>query len=87
MPKTIINELIYNKAKNGLIQLQSKGSAANKLKAIMASYNHGAKKVSEIFDIDITSIHKWTVKLQKEGYKSLINKAKHQGGINTILAL
>ena len=47
----------------------------------MASYNHGAKKVSEIFDIDITSIHKWTVKLQKEGYKSLINKAKHRGGI------
>ena len=43
--------------------------------------------ISEIFDIDITSIHKWTVKLQKEGYKSLINKAKHQGGINTILAL
>lgn len=81
MPKTIIDELIYEKAKNGLIQLQSKGTAANKLKAIMASYKHGAKKVSEIFDIDITSIHKWTVKLKKEGYKSLINKSKHQGGI------
>ena len=81
MPKTIIDKLTYDKAKNGLIQLQSKGTAANKLKAIMASYNHGAKKVPEIFDIDITSIHKWTVKLQKEGYKSLINKAKHQGGI------
>ena len=42
----------------------------------MASYKHGAKKVSEIFDIDITSIHKWTMKLEKEGYKSLI-----KGGI------
>lgn len=81
MPKTIIDESVYEKAKNGLIQLQSKGTAANKLKAIMASYKHGAKKVSEIFDIDITSIHKWTMKLEKEGYKSLINKAKHQGGI------
>jgi len=81
MPKTIINEAIYNKAKSGLIQLQSKGTAANKLKAIMASYKHGAKKVSEIFDIDITSIYKWTIKLEKDGYQSLINKAKHQGGI------
>jgi hypothetical protein len=36
MPKTIINEAIYQKAKNGLIQLQSQGTAANKLKAIMA---------------------------------------------------
>ena len=81
MPKTIINKAIYEKAKNGLIQLQCRGTAANKLKAIMASYKHGAKKVSEIFDIDITSIHKWTVKLKKDGYRSLINKAKHQGGI------
>ena len=57
MPKTIINKSVYEKAKNGLTQLQSKGTAANKLKAIMASYKHGAKKVSEIFDIDITSIY------------------------------
>jgi transposase len=81
MPKTIIDKTIYEKARNGLIQLQSKGTAANKLKAIMASYKYGAKKVSEIFDVDITSIYKWTVKLKKEGYQSLINKAKHQGGI------
>lgn len=81
MPKTIINKAIYEKAKNGLMQLQSQGTAANKLKAIMASYKHGAKKVSEILDIDITSIHKWTVKLKKDGYKALINRAKHQGGI------
>ena len=38
MPKTIINKSIYEKSKNGLTQLQSKGAAANKLKAIMASY-------------------------------------------------
>ena len=81
MPKTIIDKETYDKAKNGLIQLQSKGTAANKLKAIMASYKYGAKKVSEIFDVDITSIYKWTVKLKKDGYKSLVNKAKHQGGI------
>ena len=81
MPKTIINEEIYEKARNGLIQLKSKGTAANKLKAIMASYKHGAKKVSEILDVDITSIYKWTIKLDREGYKSLINQAKHQDGI------
>lgn len=56
MPKTIINKSVYEKAKNGLTQLQSKGTAANKLKAIMASYKHGAKKVSEIFDIDLIPI-------------------------------
>lgn len=81
MPKTIINQEIYEKAKNGLIKLKSKGTAANKLKAIMASYKHGAKKVSEIFDVDITSIYKWTIKLEKNGYESLTNKAKHQDGI------
>jgi transposase len=81
MPKTIINEEIYEKARNGLIQLKSKGTAANKLKAIMASYKHGAKKVSEILDVDITSIYKWTIKLDREGYRSLINQAKHQDGI------
>lgn len=81
MPKTIIDESIYKKAKDGLMRLQSEGTAANKLKAIMASYKHGSKKVSEIFDVDITSIYKWVVKLEKEGYISLINKAKHHGGI------
>jgi hypothetical protein len=39
MPKTIIDESVYEKAKNGLIQLQSKGTAANKLKAINQSIN------------------------------------------------
>ena len=81
MPKPIINEEIYEKARNGLIQLKSKGTVANKLKAIMASYKHGAKKVSEILDVDITSIYKWTIKLDREGYRSLINQAKHQDGI------
>jgi transposase len=47
----------------------------------MASYKHGAKKVSEILDVDITSIYKWTIKLDREGYRSLINQAKHQDGI------
>ena len=47
----------------------------------MAAYNHGSKKVSEILDVDITSIYKWAVKLDREGYKSLINQAKHQEGI------
>lgn len=81
MSKTIINKAIYEKARNGLMQLKSKGTAANKLKAIMAAYNHGSKKVSEILDINITSIYKWTIKLDREGYESLINQAKHHEGI------
>ena len=59
----------------------SHGTAANKLKAIIAAYSHGSKKVSEIFDVDITSIYRWAIKLEREGYKSLINQAKHQDGI------
>lgn len=81
MPKTIINKVLYDKAKNGLFYLKSQGTAANKLKAIMSAYKHGSKKVSEVFDVDITSIYKWAVKLDNEGYKSLINKAKHKDGI------
>ena len=81
MPKTIITKEICKKAKNGLIKLKSHGTAANKLKAIIAAYSHGSKKVSEIFDVDITSIYRWAIKLEREGYKSLINQAKHQDGI------
>ena len=37
--------------------------------------------VQRKYQSDITSIHKWTVKRKKDGYESLINRAKHQGGI------
>ena len=51
MPKTIITKEICKKAKNGLIKLKSHGTAANKLKAIIAAYSHGSKKVSYYFNL------------------------------------
>ncbi len=69
----------------GLIQLKSKGTAANKLKAIMASYKHGAKKVSEILDVDIipNPIFKYSIGYSNSNFiflvkKSLKNEAVYQ---------
>lgn len=81
MPKTIIDHKLATKAKEALSSLNQQGVKANRLKAIIASYNHGIKKVSEVLDIDRTSINRWANKLNKEGTESLSNMAKHKEGI------
>jgi transposase len=81
MPKTIIDQKLADKAKEALLQLKQQGVKANRLKAIIAAYNHGIKKVSEVLDVDRTSIHRWANKLDKEGSEFLSNKAKHKEGI------
>lgn len=81
MPKTIIDQKLADKAKEALSQLKQQGVRANRLKAIIASYNHGIKKVSEVLDVDRTSIHRWANKLNKEGAEFLSNMAKHKEGI------
>ncbi len=81
MPKTIINKKLADKAKQALSQLKQQGVKANRLKAIIAAYNHGIKKVSEVLDCDRTSINRWANKLDKEGAEFLSNGAKHKEGI------
>lgn len=44
MPKTIIDHKLATKAKEALSSLNQQGVKANRLKAIIASYNHGIKK-------------------------------------------
>ena len=80
MPKTIITKEICKKAKNGLIKLKSHGTAANKLKAIIAAYSHVEESIRDIWCRYYLN-YRWAIKLEREGYKSLINQAKHQDGI------
>lgn len=81
MPKTIIDKALADKAKLALLNLKQQAVIANRLKAIIAAHNHGIKKVSEVLDIDRTSICRWANKLNKDGAASLINIAKHKDGI------
>lgn len=81
MPKTIIDKKLSDEAKLALSKLKRKAVIANRLKAIIAAHNHGIKKVSEVLDIDRTSLFRWANKLKKEGAESLINVAKHKDGI------
>lgn len=81
MPKTIIDKKLSDKAKLALSKLKQKAVIANRLKAIIAAHNHGIKKVSEVLDVDRTSLVRWANKLKKDGAESLINVAKHKDGI------
>jgi len=81
MPKTIIDQNLADKAKLALSKLGQKAVIANKLKAIIAAHTYGIKKVSEVLNIDRTSLCRWANKLNKDGAESLINIAKHQEGI------
>ena len=81
MPKTIINKTVYNDAKKALLKLKSYGTTANKLKAIISAYDNGIRKVSEVFNVHPTSIHRWARQVRDNDMDSLINKSKHQDGI------
>jgi|TARA_B100000497_G_C7606614_1_gene364298 transposase len=81
MPKTIIDETVYNNAKKALLKLKSYGTTANKLKAVISAYDNGIKKVSEVFNVCPTSIHRWAKQISDNSLDLLINDSKHQEGI------
>ncbi len=81
MPKTIINQEIYERAKSLLSKFRTNSTTTNKLKAVMSSYKNGLKKVSEVFDVHVTSIHRWARQIRDNEIESLVNKSKHQDGI------
>lgn len=81
MPKTIINKTVYDNAKKALLKLKSYGTTANKLKAVISAYDNGIKKVSEVFNVHPTSIHRWAKQISDNDLDSLINNSKHQDGI------
>lgn len=68
MPKEskLIDKELVRRAKEELERLGKEGVVAMRLKAIIASYSHGIKKVAEVYDINRASLHRW-VKLFKEG--------------------
>ena len=55
------------KARVALAKLKSKGSLANKLKALIAANEHGVKKVSEILNVSRTAIYRWANELDTKG--------------------
>ena len=79
--RTIIDQTLTQKAQDLLTELKSEGVAANRLKAIIASFNHPIKTVADIFDVDSTTITRWANKLKKNGIKGLVNAPKHLDGI------
>lgn len=79
--RTIIDQTLVQKAQDLLTELKSDGVVANRLKAIIASFNHPIKTVADIFDVDSTTITRWANKLKKNGIKGLINAPKHLDGI------
>lgn len=81
MPKTIINKTVYDNAKKALQKLKPYGTTANKLKAVISAYDNGIKKVSEVFDVHHTSIHRWAKQIRNGEIDALINNSKHKEGI------
>ena len=79
--RTIIDQTLVQKAQNLLSELKSHGVVANRLKAIIASFNHPKQTVADIFDIDSTTITRWANKLKKSGIDGLANAPKHLDGI------
>jgi transposase len=79
--RTIIDQALAQKAQDLLIELNSEGVVANRLKAIIASFNHPIKMVADIFDVDSTTITRWANKLKRNGIKGLVNAPKHLDGI------
>ena len=70
--RKIINQALTKKAQDLLIELNLEGVVANRLKAIIASFNHPIKMVADIFDVDSTTITRWANKLKRGGIKGLL---------------
>ena len=73
---TIINAEDVMNAENKLKELGSCGIMAIRLKAVIASYKHGIKKVCDVMDVSRDTIHKWTKHYLVSGVAALQNQAK-----------
>ncbi len=82
MPKTIIDHEVCENAKKALIKIGRHGTTANKLKAVISAHTNGIKKVSEVFNVHATSIHRWAKQIRDNDIEGLVNKSKHQDGIS-----
>ena len=71
----IIDEDLVKEALKAVDKLGHEGIAATRLKAIVAAHKHGIKKVSEVYDINRSSLHRW-VSLFKKGQIEAIKNAK-----------
>lgn len=79
--RTIIDSDLTKRAKETMTKLGKVGTVSKKLQAIISSYTHGIKKVSEVMNINRGSIYLWSKQLKNGDFEDLINKSKHQDGI------
>jgi transposase len=78
MPKTtkIIDKEMETNAQKALEELGNNGVVALRLKAIIASYKHGIKKVAEVYEINRSSLHRWVALFKNKGAEGLKNIPK-----------
>jgi transposase len=72
----IIDKELVEEAEKALDNLGCDGVVAIRLKAIIASYKHGLKKVSEVYDINRSSLHRWVALFKSGGVESIKNISK-----------
>lgn len=78
MPKEskLIDEELVSKAKIALEALGPNSFTAIRLKSIIAAYHHGIKKVSEVYDINRSSLHRWVSLFASGNIDSIKNANK-----------
>ena len=86
MPKItkLIDEKLSKQASRELAQLGDIGIVAIRLRAIIAAFKHGLKTVSEVYDINRSSLHRWVTLYRSGGLEVLGNiKKPSRSKLNT----
>lgn len=81
MGKKLIDEAVYKSAQQALAKMGNNGTTANKLKAVSAAFKHGVHKVAAVFDVNPSSIYRWSKKIKNGDFESLVNQRKLKDGI------
>ena len=72
----LIDEKLATQASEELAKLNDIGIVAIRLKAIIAAFKYGIKIVSEVFDINRSSLHRWVALYKNGGCDALKNIKK-----------
>lgn len=73
---TIINDQHVTFARNALKDIGQVGIVANRLKAIIAGFDHGIKDVCKVYGISRDTMNRWMKIFKEEGVSGLENDSK-----------
>lgn len=73
--KSLINSEIIEYVESDLNHIKDSGTVI-KLKAIKASYHHNIKEVASIFDVDRSSIERWSSNYKQYGIEGIKQKSR-----------